>query len=81
MEVGSLSSKETNMNIIKTALIAASLTVVAASAQAQVLTNIHGGPANPDAAYVGPQSVYPDQARGAYAQHPARVHRPYQPRR
>jgi hypothetical protein len=48
--------------------------VVAASAQAQVLTNIHGGPANPDAANYATQ-VYSDQARGAFAQHPARVHR------
>jgi hypothetical protein len=62
------------MKIIRTALIAASLVVVAASAQAQVLTNIHGGPANPDAANYATQ-VYSDQARGAFAQHPARVHR------
>ncbi len=68
------------MNIVKTALIAASLVVVAASAQAQVLTNIHGGPVYPNAAYGAQGGVYSDQARGAYAQHPARVQR-VQPRR
>lgn len=69
------------MNIIKTALVAASLVVVAASAQAQVLTNIHGGPAYLDSATAAAQAgIYSDNARGAYAQHPAPVHR-VQPRR
>jgi len=69
------------MKFIKTALIAASLVVVAASAQAQVLTGINGEAASPYAPPFGPQSGYSEDARGAYAQHPApRVHR-VQPRR
>ena len=68
------------MNLVKTALIAASLVVVAASAQAQVLTNIHGGPVYPESAYAPQTGVYSDQARRAHAQHPPRVHR-LQPRR
>ncbi|MET0277386.1 MAG: hypothetical protein ABW198_03545 [Pseudorhodoplanes sp.] len=65
------------MKLFRTVLIAASLVTVAASAQAQVLTGINGEAASPYAPPFGPQSGYSEQARGAFAQHPTRVHRPH----
>jgi hypothetical protein len=71
------------MKIIRTALIAASLVVVAASAQAQVIGGINGEAASPYAPPFGPDSSVSQDARGAYAQHPIvqypvpRVHRPH----
>ncbi len=68
------------MKIIRTVLVASALVAGAASAQAQVISNIHGGPASAYASEAPQTATYSDQARSAYAQHPARVHRPQHPK-
>jgi hypothetical protein len=66
------------MKIVRTALIVASLVTVAASAHAQgfedLLTNIHGEAAQSETSRAAPYAAIPQPARGAYAQHRARVH-------